>query len=122
MLGPLESLLNDPASLGPERCRQLSVVHRNSFRLLRLVNMLLNFSRIEAGRMQASYQPTDLAGLTADLASQFRAATERAGLSLEIECSPLPAPVYVDRDMWEKIVLSAPGEAGAFQPVKVRRG
>ena len=114
MLGPLETLLNDSASLGPERCRQLSVVHRNSLRLLRLVNMLLNFSRIEAGRMQASYQPTDLAALTADLVSQFRAATERAGLSLEIECSPLPAPVYVDRDMWEKIVLNLLSNAFKF--------
>ena len=114
MLGPLEDLLSDPASLAPEQRQRLSVAHRNSLRLLRLVNTLLDFSRIEAGRVQASYQPTDLAALTADLASQFRSATERAGLTLAIECPTLPEPVHVDRDMWEKLVLNLLSNAFKF--------
>jgi signal transduction histidine kinase len=114
MLGPLEDLLNDPALLGAEQRQQLDVAHRNSLRLLRLVNTLLDFSRIEAGRVQASYQPTDLAALTADLASQFRSATERAGITLKIECPPLREPVYVDRDMWEKLVLNLLSNAFKF--------
>ena len=114
MLGPLEDLLNDPQPLGPAQRQQLNVAHRNSLRLLRLVNTLLDFSRIEAGRVQASYQPTDLAALTTDLASQFRSATERAGLSLDIECAPLPEPVYVDRDLWEKLVLNLLSNAFKF--------
>jgi len=116
MLAPLEDALNDPASvsLPPPQRERLSVAHRNSLRLLKLVNTLLDFSRIEAGRAQASYQPTDLAALTADLASGFRSATDRAGLFLEIACEPLPELVFVDRDMWEKVVLNLLSNAFKF--------
>jgi PAS domain S-box-containing protein len=106
MLGPLEEILAQPDGLPAERRETLEVVERNGRRLLRLVNTLLDFSRIEAGRVHAAFEPTDLAALTADLASVFRAAVETAGMRLVVDCPPLPEPVYVDRDMWEKIVLN----------------
>ena len=82
------------------------MVHRNGLRLLRLVNTLLDFSRIEAGRVQATFRPTDLGAYTAELASNFRSACEHAGLGLTVDCPPLPDPVYVDADMWERVVLN----------------
>jgi signal transduction histidine kinase len=116
MLGPLEDTLNDPAfaAFDPAQQERLNVVHRNALRLLKLVNTLLDFSRIEAGRVRASYAPTDLAAFTADLASNFGSATQRAGLRLFIDCPPLAQPVYVDRDMWEKIVLNLLSNAFKF--------
>jgi signal transduction histidine kinase len=75
------------------------MVHRSSLRLLKLVNTLLDFSRIEAGRVQAVYEPTDLAAVTAGLVSNFRSACDKAGLRLTVDCPPMPKPVYVDRDM-----------------------
>ena len=84
----------------------LEVVHRNGLRLQKLVNMLLDFSRIEAGRVQACFEPTDLADFTADLASNFRSACQRAGLKLAVHCQPLAEPVFVDREMWEKVVFN----------------
>jgi signal transduction histidine kinase len=107
MLGSLEDELAEQASpLPPARRERLEAAHRNSLRLLKLVNSLLDFSRIEAGRIQASYEATDLAAYTVELASVFRSAIEKAGLSLTINCPALPEPVYVDREMWEKIVLN----------------
>jgi signal transduction histidine kinase len=107
MLGPLEDELAErEAPLPGPRRRRLETAHRNTLRLLKLVNTLLEFSRSEAGRIQARYEPTALAELTAELASGFRSAVERAGLTLTVDCPPLPEPVYVDRDMWEKIVLN----------------
>jgi PAS domain S-box-containing protein len=115
MLGPLEDLLTQPAGTpGPEARAQLEVIHRNGLRLLKLVNVLLDFARLQAGRIEASYEPTDLATVTADLASVFRSAIERAGLRLQVECPPLPEAVYVDRDMWEKIVLNLLSNALKF--------
>ena len=107
LLSPLEDLLGtaEPQLL-PAHRELLTVMHRNGLRLQKLVNTLLDFSRIEAGRMQAVYEPTDLATLTADLASTFRSACERAGPHLVVDCPTLPAPVYVDHDMWEKVVLN----------------
>jgi signal transduction histidine kinase len=64
--------------------------------------------------MEASYEPTDLATLTAELASVFRSAMENAGLRLIVDCPPLPEPIYVDRDLWEKIVLNLLSNALKF--------
>lgn len=115
MLSPLEdTLANINGELPPQQREPLELVHRNGLRLLKLVNTLLDFSRIEAGRIRAVYEPTDLATFTAELASMFRSAVERAGLHLAINCPPLPEPVYVDRDMWEKIVLNLLSNAFKF--------
>ncbi len=105
MLGPAADLLANMAATPADRER-LELIHRNALRLQKLVNSMLDFSRIEAGRVAASYEETDLAAFTAELASAFRSATERAGLALVVDAPPLPAPVYIDRDMWEKIVLN----------------
>lgn len=113
MLGPLEETLCDP-ELPTKQRERITVAHRNSLRLLKLVNTLLDFSRIEAGRMQAVYEPTDLAALTTDLASVFRSAIEKAGLQLVVDCPALPDLVYVDRDMWEKIVFNLLSNAFKF--------
>ncbi len=115
MLGPIEDLLaKSHTGLSPAAKSQLELVNRNGARLLRLVNTLLDFSRIEAGRMQAIYQPTDLAAFTVELGSVFRSATEKAGLQLELDCPKLEEPVFVDRGMWEKIVLNLISNAFKF--------
>jgi PAS domain S-box-containing protein len=114
MLGPLEDLLAKSDSLPTDDRALLAVAQRNGIRLLRLVNTLLDFARIEAGRAQATYQPTDLRVLTEDLASNFRSACERAGIRLLVDCESVPDPVYVDREMWEKIVLNLLSNAFKF--------
>jgi len=113
MLGPLEESAANPEIPVPVRA-QLELAHRNALRLLRLVNTLLDFSRIEAGRAQACFEPTDLGALTADLASIFRSAMEQAGLALLVECDRLEEPVFVDRAMWEQIVLNLLSNAVKF--------
>jgi PAS domain S-box-containing protein len=103
MLGPLEDALGEPSGLAAER---LELVHRNAMRLLKLVNGLLDFSRAEAGRMRAEFRPTDVARLTTDLASTFSEATSRGGVDLVVQCEPPAKPVYLDPDLWERIVLN----------------
>jgi signal transduction histidine kinase len=106
MLGPLEQALAGPAENLPARRGELEVAHRNALRLLKLVNTLLDFSRLETGRIRATFEPVDLVALTSDLASLFRSAIEGSGLRFDVRCSALPVQPWVDRDMWEKIVLN----------------
>ena len=104
----------------PDACRRTrasssTVAHRNALRLLKLVNTLLDFSRIEAGRVEASYEPIDLAALTAELAERLPLGHRaRRAARCVVDCPPLAEPVYVDRDMWEKIVLNLLSNAFKF--------
>jgi PAS domain S-box-containing protein len=105
MLGPLEDLLNRQG-LADDVKEPMRATHRNALRLLKLVNNLLDYSRVEAGRAQAAYQQLDLAELTTDLASSFRSIIEKAGMRLSVQAEPINKATYVDRQMWEKIVLN----------------
>lgn len=115
LIGPIEDALDDFVAGLPEIQRgRIDMARRNGLRLLKLVNALLDFARIEAGRAQASFEPVDLAAATSELAGHFRSACEMAGLSLTVDCPPLGQPVFVDRDMWEKIVLNLLSNAFKF--------
>src|SRR6185503_7739787 len=115
LVGPIEDGLADAGTpLPPVHRERQEVAHRNAMRLLRLVNMLLDFSRIEAGRIDANFEPTDLATFTADLASVFRSAIEKASLELVVDCDSHAEAVYVDRVMWEQIVLNLLSNAFKF--------
>ncbi|MFP5077994.1 PAS domain-containing protein [Rhizobium sp. YIM 134829] len=114
LLGPLERAVSDLPERMPAHREELEIAHRNALRLLRLVNTLLDFSRVEAKRVDAHMAPWDLARLTADLASTFRSTIERAGLELVVDTPPLSRPVLVDRDMYEKIILNLLSNAFKF--------
>ena len=113
MLGPLEDMVSGSAT-AEQMQAQAALALRNGGRLLRLVNSLLDFSRIEAGRVRAAFEPTELGRFTAEIASSFRSAIERAGLTLELDCPPLPELAYIDREMWEKVVLNLISNAFKF--------
>ena len=115
LLGPLETLMVDTREpLTSSQRAQIEMARRNGLRQLKLVNTLLDFSRIEAGRVEALYEPTDLARLTVDLTSAFRSTIEQAGLRLLVEVPQLPEAMYVDQEMWEKIVLNLLSNAFKF--------
>jgi PAS domain S-box-containing protein len=126
ILDPVAELRGRSSGLDDQTRQDLDVVWRNGLRLTKLVNTLLDFSRIEAGRARARYEPVDLAAVTAELASVFRSAIDRAGLEFTVDCPALDEPVYVDRDMWEKVVLNLLSNALKFTfdgsvVVRVRR-
>ncbi|GAA3208261.1 SpoIIE family protein phosphatase [Actinocorallia longicatena] len=114
IMGPLEELHGRIDGSDARSLRELETIRRNGLRLSKLVNTLLDFSRIEAGRMQARFEPVDLASVTAELASLFRSAVDMAGLVFDVDCPPLDEPVYLDRGMWEKTVLNLLSNALKF--------
>lgn len=105
LLGTVEESLNDPA-ITPKNAERMGVTHRNAMRLLKLVNTLLDFSRLEAGKVKAAYQRTDMAAFTSNIASGFRSVIENAGLRFNVHCDVIDQAIYIDKEMWEKIVLN----------------
>ena len=115
LLGPAEDALADATDpLSPRQRERMEVIHRNGQRLLRLVNSLLDFSRLEAGRAEPRFEPVELDRYTAELAGMFATATESAGLTLTVDCEPMVVPVWVDRDHWAKIILNLLSNALKF--------
>jgi len=105
MLGPIEETLKDE-NIIPVNLQRMEVAHRNALRLLKLVNTLLDFSRIESGRQKANFVLTDIVSFTKNLAGNFRSVTEKAGLQLSVQIDEFIPPVYIDGEMWEKIVFN----------------
>jgi signal transduction histidine kinase len=115
MLGPLEDSLADAQSpLPPAHRERLKLAHDNALRLLKLVNALLDFSRLEAGRLRGRFAPLNLAELTRELAGMFQSAFDKAGVRLRVECHALTEPIWADKDMWEKIVSNLLSNAFKF--------
>ncbi|BBX44801.1 SpoIIE family protein phosphatase [Mycobacterium cookii] len=114
ILGPVDELRARTVGVDEQARAELELIHRNGLRLTKLVNTLLDFSRIQAGRMQARFEPADLPSVTAELASVFRSAIDRAGLMFTVDCPPLDEPVYLDREMWEKVMLNLLSNALKF--------
>lgn len=115
LLGPTSDALNDSSLLpdDPQR-KRFEIVHRNGQRLLQLVNSLLDFSRIEAGRVSSQFEAVDLARVTEPLATMFESAARQADLSLTIDCQPMSTDCYVDVEHWSKIVLNLMSNAFKF--------
>jgi len=105
LLGPIEDLLNDPGAIESNKYR-IGVAYRNALRMQKLVNTLLEFSRIEAGRLEGQFRRVDILTLTLDLASTFRSTIETAGMQLLVTAQPIKDEVYVDTDLWERIILN----------------
>jgi signal transduction histidine kinase len=113
-LAPLEEMLAETRA--PKDQHRLELVHRNSLRLLRLVNNLLDFAQIEAGKLRALYRRTDLRSVTQNLVAAFESAFTARGLTVTLEGGDGEVVGYVDAEMWEKIVSNLLANALKFTP------
>ncbi len=111
ILGSLDEAIDPNTN---DSATALATARRNTFRMLKLVNTLLDFSSLEASRMQAVFEPVDVSGLTRELASSFESVMKKAGLEFTVTCPPLPLPIFVDRNAWEKIILNLLSNALKF--------
>jgi PAS domain S-box-containing protein len=115
ILGPLQDVMeNKQGTIQPDDLEKLKMVNRNGVRLRKLVNNLLDFASIEAGKLEAFYQPTDIVSFTEDLSSNFRSLIEKAGLRYVVKLDPVDEPIYINHEMWEKIVLNLISNAFKF--------
>ncbi|KAG8714935.1 hypothetical protein FRC11_006434 [Ceratobasidium sp. 423] len=108
--GPISDAINEATS--PRAQERLKLVMRNVNRLRRLVDTLMDFSRVEAGRLEGHFRPVKLGPMTADLAALFRSTIEKSGIQYVVDCDNTSSQLtYVDPELWEKIVFNIVGNA-----------
>ncbi|MHC5765202.1 MAG: response regulator [Nostoc sp.] len=110
--GPLESAVAAGEGLSYS---QSAIALRNSRRLLRLVNQLLDLQRLDAGRMQPNFHPCDLVEFVSQIVESFRPYCEKKKLHLVTqldECST----VYLDMEKFDKVVYNLLSNAMKFTP------
>ena len=114
---PLESLLaGDAGPLPRAAIAQLERAQRNAQRLEGMVNDLLDFSRLEAGRQPVLPERTDVGQLTALIVHDAEPLAMARGLQLSFEDQLGSAPLWLDRGMFEKILMNLLGNALKFTP------
>ncbi|MBD2019571.1 response regulator [Leptolyngbya sp. FACHB-36] len=111
-IGPLESAVAQQQGLPYE---QAAIALRNSRRLLRLVNQLLDLQRLDAGRMQPSFCPCDLVEIVSQTAESFRPYCEKKGIVLTTQLEPCPA-TYLDLERFDKVLYNLLSNAMKFTP------
>jgi signal transduction histidine kinase len=117
MLGPLEEVLSGGhGSLTDGQLASLGMIRRNGMQLLKLVNEVLHFARDQSERLHALFEPVNLASLTVQVAASFEWIARRASIRFTVECEELDQPVYVDRDVWSRIVLNLLSNAFKYTP------
>ncbi|HEY9735832.1 MAG TPA: ATP-binding protein, partial [Trichocoleus sp.] len=114
MIGPLEAVVSQGDGLSHD---QASVALRNSRRLLRLVNQLLDIQRLDAGRMQPTFRPCDPAAFVKEIIEAFKPYCDRKGLNLVADLQP-SAPIYLDLEKFDKVLYNLLSNAIKFTPAE----
>lgn len=112
MLGPLESAVAQQQDLPLE---QAAIALRNSRRLLRLVNQLLDLQRFDVGRMQPSFRPCEMVAFVSQIVDAFRPYCEKKGLYIVTQLSNCP-PLYLDAEKFDKVLYNLLSNAMKFTP------
>jgi response regulator RpfG family c-di-GMP phosphodiesterase/signal transduction histidine kinase len=105
VLAPLETMLGQ-MDTPPAHRGELEIMHRNSLRLLRHINSILDISRLDAGRERLKLEPTDLSPFFGSLVESARPMAEHRGVRLDLDIDPNLPIVPLDRDKMEKILLN----------------
>ncbi|MBW4655310.1 MAG: response regulator [Kaiparowitsia implicata GSE-PSE-MK54-09C] len=111
-IGPLESAVTQQQGLSHD---QSVIALRNSRRLLRLVNQLLDLQRLDAGRMQPTFRPCNLQEFVLMVVESFRAYCDRKQIALNTRIDPCPS-VYLDGEKFDKVLYNLLSNAMKFTP------
>jgi signal transduction histidine kinase len=103
-------------SLNEKQVRYLTRIKSNTDRLSRLINDLLDLSRIEAGRVEVRAATLTLTALAEEVAEQVKALAAEKRIQIEVPSSDLRFTVWADRDKVTQILTNLIGNAIKFTP------
>ncbi|MDJ0516013.1 MAG: response regulator [Trichodesmium sp. MO_231.B1] len=113
MIGLLEEAVNSKQNLPIEPA---GIALRNSRRLLRLVNQLLDLQRLDAGRMQPCFRPCSLVDFCRNIVESFAPYCQKKEINLVTNFSDDCQPVYLDIEKFDKVIYNLLSNAMKFTP------
>lgn len=114
--GPVEDLLTGPADLTPAQRHDLQLVRRNTQRLMQLVNQLLDFRKIDVGKMAVRATEGNLVAFVRDLVDGFEKTARRRGITLRFLPAEPVVTLWFDGDILDKVFLNLLSNAFKFTP------
>ena len=116
IIGPLEQQIQKLRTglTGDEE--EMEMALRNSKRLLRLVNQILEVAKLESGHTQLQAEYIDIRSIIEPITDAFRSLAERNGTDFYAELPPTPVMVYIDTDLMEKAIVNLLSNAFKFTP------
>jgi signal transduction histidine kinase/DNA-binding NarL/FixJ family response regulator len=102
-LGVLDQIVKGGS---PPHSGKLATARRNALRLMNLFETMVDLMAVQNGRLQPAFEPVDLGDITGELARSFASALDNGSIHFSIDSPSLAESAYVDRRLWEKLVLT----------------
>lgn len=113
--GPIEHVLQN-GNLNNEEKEQLILVERNTHRMLRLVNQILDFRKIQNKKMKMRVQQIDLIPFTRHIMENFDSMADEHQIDFKLICQPTSLYIWADADKLEKILFNLLSNAFKYTP------
>lgn len=113
--GPVEQLLNNKTIEGKVR-EQLFIIERNANRMLRLVNQILDFRKIQNKKMKMHVQQIDLLPFVRQIIENFNYLANEQHINLSFKAPEYPVILWADTDKLEKIIFNLISNAFKYTP------
>jgi len=114
VMSPLQTLMSSDTS--PEHQRLYKVIYRNSQRILRLINQLMDLRKIDKGQMALIFRETEMVGFLQDLCDIFEQQAEDKNIDFSFQHSMPELNTWVDSGNFDKIVLNLISNALKYTP------
>ena len=117
IVGPLENAINGAyGHLADPLKRQAEIMLRNALRLMRLINQLLDLSKLEAGKMQLKAGHRNIVEFLDGVLLTMTPLAEQKGIDLQFEASASDINLYFEPDKFEKVFYNLLSNASKFTP------
>jgi signal transduction histidine kinase/ligand-binding sensor domain-containing protein/DNA-binding response OmpR family regulator len=113
ILGPLEEMLERKSTFGPYG-RNLELIQRNSQRLLRLINQLMEFRKVEKGKIELLLQEADVIPILHEIYDSFSAMAESKNIDFSLKYTVTELKAWIDRDKFDKVMFNLLSNAFKF--------
>jgi len=116
ILGPVEELLKLSKPLPPKLKADLELVQKNSYRLLRLINQLIEFRRLENGKLKVRANENDVVKFISEVVLAFRTLAEEKGINLDFLHTEIKEKIWFDVSMLDKVIFNLLSNSFKFTP------